>query len=92
MNKQELIDRIAEKTGQTKTAAAVTLDATLEAIQEAIIAGQDVKLKGFGRFFAREYKPREIQAPTHEKIYVEGHLLPCFKAGKAFKEALEGKK
>lgn len=89
MNKQELISTVAKKTGQTKEAVSVTLDAILESIKDSLVNNQDVRLKGFGRFYARRYKAREITAPTQETVYVNEHRLPCFKAGKAFKDALE---
>ena len=46
MNKTELIDKIAEKSNLTKVDAKKALDATVEAIKEALVAGDKVALIG----------------------------------------------
>ncbi len=50
MNKSELIDAIATKANASKAATAVVLNATLEAIAEALANGESVQLIGFGTF------------------------------------------
>ena len=48
MNKTELIDKIAAGAGLTKADAKKALDATVEAIKDALVAGDKVQLVGFG--------------------------------------------
>ena len=50
MNKSDLIDAIAQKTGTTKVAAKQSLEATMEVIKEAIKAEKKVTVPGFGIF------------------------------------------
>ena len=50
MNKSELIDAVAQKTGQTKGDTGKTLDALIDVIIEAVVAGDKIQLVGFGTF------------------------------------------
>ena len=59
MNKTELVARVAEKTGLTKKNSQECLEAVLESIQEALVAGDKVQLVGFGTFEVRDRKARQ---------------------------------
>ena len=50
MNKTELIDKIAAGAEITKAQAKAALDATTNALKEALIAGDKIQLVGFGTF------------------------------------------
>ena len=50
MNKTELIDKIAQGAGMTKGDAKKALEATVDAIKGALVAGDKVQLVGFGTF------------------------------------------
>ena len=89
MNKTELIDAIAEKSGLSKKASEDALKATLEAITEAVTTDDTVVLVGFGTFYAKERKTREGRNPaTGKKIKIKASKSPAFKAGKSFKDQL----
>lgn len=89
MNKKMLIDKIAEKTGTTKKAAGEQLDAVLDVIKDSMIAGQDVKIVGFGTFSVKERAAREGRNPmTGETIQIAASKSPKFKASKALKDAV----
>ncbi len=89
MNKKMLIDKIAEKTGMTKKAAGEQLDAVLDVIKDSMIAGQDVKIVGFGTFSVKERAAREGRNPmTGETIQIAASKSPKFKASKALKDAV----
>ena len=89
-NKPSLVDKISEKTSLTKRDAAAALDATLEAIQEYLVAGENVRLIGFGNFEVRERAERKGRNPqTGAEITIAAAKVPAFKAGKALKEALK---
>ena len=71
MNKTELINAIAEKAGLTKVDAKNALDATIEAISEALAADDKVALIGFGTFSVAEKTARTgINPRTKEKIEI----------------------
>ncbi len=87
MNKQELIARIADRAGLTKAQAADALDATVGAIGEALKAGDDVRLVGFGTFMVSRRPAREMLIPgTREKKMVPATNAPRFKPGKGLKD------
>lgn len=82
MNKGELIDKIAAGAGLTKVDAKKALDATIEAVKEALAAGDKVSLVGFGTFSVGERPAREgINPLTKEKIQIEAKKVAKFKAG-----------
>ena len=56
MNKTQLIDIVAKKTGMTKTETEFLLTVALETIVDAVAKGERVTLVGFGSFEARETK------------------------------------
>ena len=69
MNKTELIDKIAAGAEITKAQAKAALDATTNALKEALIAGDKIQLVGFGTFSVNERPAREgINPATKEKI------------------------
>ncbi len=89
MNKTELIEKIAVGSGLTKTDAKKALDATVEAIKEALIAGDKIALVGFGTFSVNERPAREgINPATKEKIQIAAKKVAKFKAGAELADAL----
>ena len=59
MNKTELIDKIAAGAGISKADSKKALDATVNALKEALIAGDKIQLVGFGTFSVNERPARE---------------------------------
>ena len=53
MNKAELVSKVADKTGFKKKDAEAALDAVLGTIEESLVAGDSVRLIGFGTFETR---------------------------------------
>ena len=90
MNKTELIDKIAAGAGLTKADAKKALDATVEAIKDALVAGDKVQLVGFGTFAIAEKPAREgINPATKEKIQIAAKKVAKFKAGAELAEAVK---
>jgi DNA-binding protein HU-beta len=86
MNKTELVETIAEETGLTKRDAEQALKATLNAITDAVAAGEKVTLPGFGTFERRDRAAREGRNPqTGAKLKIAKSKVPAFKAGATFK-------
>ena len=50
MTKSDLIDKIAEKAGRSKSDAEQFLNATLSTIQDTLSSGESIPLVGFGTF------------------------------------------
>ena len=82
MNKTELVAKIAEGAGLSKVDAKKALDATLEAITNAVKAGDKVALVGFGTFDVTERAERQgINPATKETITIPAKTVVKFKAG-----------
>lgn len=89
MNKSELIARIAEQAGINKTQATAALQAVETGVVETLANGGKVELKGFGTFSVKERAERTGRNPqTGEPIQIAASKTPTFKAGKAFKDAV----
>ena len=89
MNKNDLASAMAEDAGITKSSAIKALDAMTNAIKSALRAGDKVSIPGFGTFQAKHRSARMGRNPaTGESIQIAASNSPSFKAGKAFKDAL----
>ena len=89
MNKAELIAVVAEKAGLTKKDTEKAVNATFDAITEALAKGDKVQLVGFGAFEVKERGERIGRNPqTKEEIKIPASKAPVFKAGKALKDAV----
>jgi DNA-binding protein HU-beta len=88
MNKKQFIERMVEHTDSPKGEATKHLEA-FTTITEALKAGEEVRLPGFGKFYVREQKAREGKNPqTGERMQIEARKVPAFKAGKSLKESV----
>ena len=88
MNKAELIDVIATRTGLTKSYAERALYEALYAITKAMRNGEDVTLQGFGTFSVKHREARTGRNPqTGESIAIPASKTVGFKAGLARKDA-----
>ena len=89
MNKAELIEQVAESAELSKAAASRAVDAVLDGITGALKAGDKAVLVGFGTFEVGSRSARIGRNPrTGETINIPASKSPKFKAGKAFKDAV----
>lgn len=98
MTKSELIDKVAEKTGLTKKDTGETItalfDTIVEFLKDEAAKKEDkrdkVQIIGFGSFEVRDRSARKGRNPrTKEEITIPARKVPVFKAGKAFKDAVD---
>jgi DNA-binding protein HU-beta len=91
LNKSELVAKVAEKSGSTKTDADKMVNALVETIQEEVKAGNSIELVGFGKFERAMQKGKEGKVPGTDKTYkTEDKYVPKFKVGKKFKDVVAG--
>ena len=89
MNKGQLKDAVAEAAGLSGADAERALDAVIETITKAVAGGDKVTIVGFGTFEPRERSARTVRNPqTGEEIQIAASTVPGFKAGAAFKDAV----
>ena len=93
MNKNELINAVANDADLTKAKAAEAVDAFINAIEKTLKKGDEVRLVGFGTFSVVKRKATEGRNPrTGDVIKIAASKQPKFKPGKALKETVNGKK
>ena len=83
MNKAELIAKIADDAGITKTKANATIDAFIDAVTKTLKKGDKVTLVGFGTFSVSKRAARNGRNPqTGAVIKIKAKKVAKFKAGK----------
>ena len=89
MNKQQLIEAMANDVEVTKATAAACLDSLLNNIKKVLKKKGDVRLVGFGTFTTAKRKATTGRNPqTGATIKIPASVQPKFKPGKALKDAL----
>ncbi|MGC5344484.1 HU family DNA-binding protein [Streptomyces sp. DT171] len=92
MNKAQLVEAIADKVGGRQQAADA-VDAVLDAIVRAVVAGDRVSVTGFGSFEKVDRPARYARNPqTGERVRVKKTSVPRFRAGQGFKDLVSGSK
>lgn len=89
MNTKDLAGVVAEQARLTKKNAEVAINATFVAIGEALVAGEEVRIPGFGTFVVKERAARTgLNPSTREKIEIKEFKAVGFKASKNLKDSL----
>lgn len=92
MNRTELAESVAAKTGLDKRHSEAAVEAVTEAIVAEIRAGQRVSIFGFGSFEPRARAARTARNPqTQAVVKVPASKSVAFKPAAAFKDALNSK-
>lgn len=87
VTKKELVNRIAEDTGQTKVVVKDILQRFLDSIISELSEGNRLEFREFGVFEVRERAARKAQNPrTLEKVFVPAKRVVKFKVGRTMRE------
>ncbi len=93
MTKTELIGTVSSDAELSKADAGKAVNAVIDNISKALKKGDNVTLIGFGTFDVAKRKARKGKNPqTGETIKIPAMKVPKFKAGKALRETVGGKK
>ncbi len=94
MNKADLASRLSEQLSVSKKMGEDFVAAFEEIVTKALASGDEVTIAGFGTFSARTRAGRQGVNPQNpsEKIMIPSVTVPKFKAGKALKDTLKGKR
>ena len=93
MNKSELIDALAGKLGVGKREAQTSVDALLDTITRAVVAGEKVAITGYGIFEKVECGARTARNPrTGATVRVKKTHIPKFRPGADLKAVVSGAK
>jgi DNA-binding protein HU-beta len=93
MNKAELVNTIAEATGQTKVQVQNSVASMLHTLTAALAKGDRVTLVGFGTFERRQRQARTGVNPQNpsQKLKIEAAKVPVFRAGQELKDIVDGR-
>lgn len=90
MNKADIINKVHEELGITKSDAEKAVETVLSSIVETLVSGQEVSIAGLGIFSAKMRNKRTARNPrTGEAIEVPAMRVPKFRAAKALKDAVK---
>lgn len=90
MNKPELVAQLAQNHNLSKAEANRILNEVLNTIQNTVAKGETLTFVGFGTFAARKRAARTGRNPqTGDELQIPAHVVPAFKPGKKFKEAVD---
>lgn len=90
VGKDELVRDVAEKSGLAVGEAKRAIEATLQAIEEQMGEGNDVRLTGFGKFSVSQRSARMGRNPrTGEAMQIAAKSVPKFSAGAELKKAVQ---
>lgn len=89
MNKQELVNKVAELSGLSKANAETAVAALFDAITDALKQGEEVRMVGFGTFSVSQRAAKEGRNPrTGETIAIAAAKAVKFTAGKGLKDTV----
>lgn len=89
MNKTDLINAVAEKSGLTKADSKKAVDATIEALIDALKAKDKIQLIGFGTFSVETRKARTgLNPATKQKINIPEKNVAKFAPGADLKNSI----
>ena len=89
MNKSELIEKLAEKSGISPLQSEDVVSLILDRMKSFLVASKRIEIRGFGSFIVKNYEGYFGRNPkTGEQIEVKAKKLPVFKVGKELKDRL----
>lgn len=89
MNKADLINEIAGKTGLTKTKTGEVINTIMDSIQTSLSKGEKVTLVGFGTFETRSRTSRKGRNPQNNKpISIPAKRVAKFRAGSSLAKSV----
>ncbi|HRK37481.1 MAG TPA: integration host factor subunit alpha [Burkholderiaceae bacterium] len=90
LTKAQLADILFEKIGLNKRESKDMVDAFFDLLSESLVAGQDVKVSGFGNFQVRVKSTRPGRNPrTGEPVEIEARRVVTFHASPKLKELVQ---
>lgn len=89
MNKTDLINSVAQDAGVSKIYAERVLNKFIEVVGDELSEGKKVTVTGFGTFLVTKRREKVgVNPRTKERIKIPAQILPHFRPGKRFKEAI----
>ncbi|NLL11993.1 MAG: integration host factor subunit beta [Fibrobacter sp.] len=87
ITKKDLVEKIAEHTGLTQVETKIVVESFLDSVAKALQSGNNIEIRGFGRFKVKQKKARTARNPrTNEYIEVDAGYKPIFEASKELRK------
>ena len=93
MTRSDLVEELAARFAQlTHRDAEAAVKAILDSVEDALVRGHRVEIRGFGSFSISRRPPRIGRNPrSGEQVAVPEKRVPHFKPGKALREAVDAR-
>jgi integration host factor subunit beta len=91
MTRSDLVEELAARFSQlTQRDAEFAVKAILDAMNDALVRGHRIEIRGFGSFSVNHRSPRMGRNPrSGESVAIPEKRVPHFKPGKALREAVD---
>lgn len=91
MTRSDLVEELAARFGQlTQRDAECAVKAILDAMNDALVRGHRIEIRGFGSFSVNYRPPRIGRNPRNgDSVAIPEKLVPHFKPGKALRQAVD---
>lgn len=91
MTRSDLVEELANRFAQlTHRDAEAAVKAILDAMNDALVRGHRIEIRGFGSFSVNHRAPRIGRNPrSGERVAIPPKRVPHFKPGKALREAVD---
>lgn len=90
MTKADLVNLLFERTGLPKAEAHSIVELVLDLIKDSLLAGETVKISGFGTFQVRKKSARMGRNPrTKQEVEITPRRVVTFKASEQLKDLIE---
>ena len=91
MHKNDLVQKLTERTGLSNMDAQKAVDGVFELITDSLKSGEEVRVTGFGVFVVSSRAGGKGRNPqTGEEITIKASKAARLRVGKALKDALNG--
>jgi len=92
VTKKDLVEEIANSTGLTQVDTKIVIESFLESVSTALQKGNNIEIRGFGRFKIKEKRARTARNPrTNEYIQVDSGYKPIFEASRELRRRVDDK-
>ena len=89
MNRTELAQQVAQKSGVDNSQAKAAVDAVFEVITDELSSGNEVAVSGFGKFSVADRAARQgVNPATGEKIQIKASKAAKFSPASGLKNTL----
>jgi len=89
MTKADIIELVAEKSGNTVKDVKVVIEQFLEEVKNCLVEGKHLEIRGFGTFKVKNHKARKARNPkTGQEVVVPARKKAGFKVSRELNKML----